>query len=163
MAFGQELKQFKFLHGYGQMLLADINAGNGYKLVCDSGVSPAWVIGHLALVVNTGLQLSGGTPKTDVEAWKPMFGGGSTPTTDASAYPPWDELLAAWHQAHTEVADEIAQAGPEALSRPNPNKRMREGLPTVGDLISFMLTGHESLHLGQLSTWRRVQGRPPLF
>lgn len=163
MALEQEIKVFHFLHGYGQSLLEGIDAEKAMQLICDGGVNPAWIIGHLALVANIGLQLSGGTPKVDIEAWKPLLGGGSTPTTDASAYPAWDELLAAWHQAHTDVAGQIAMASPEALSQPNPNERMREGLPTVGDLISFMLTSHESMHMGQLSTWRRVQGHAPLF
>ena len=162
MAFEQELKQFKFLHGYGQMLLADINADNGYKLICENSVSPAWILGHLALVANMGLALSGGTPKVDIEAWKPLFGGGSTPTADASAYPAWDELLAAWNQVHTEVADELAQAQPGPLAEPNPMESMREALPTVGDLICFMVTGHEGMHLGQLGTWRRTQGWPAI-
>lgn len=163
MAFEQEIKLFKFLHGYGQMLLDGIDADNGYKLICDDGVNPAWILGHLALVANIGLQLSGGEPKVDIEAWQPLFGGGSTPTDDASAYPAWDELVAAWSQAHTEIPDEIAKASDEALAQPNPIEQMREGLPTVGDLITFMLTSHESLHYGQLAAWRRMQGWAPLF
>ena len=33
----------------------------------------------------------------------------------------------------------------------------------MGDFLSFVTTSHVALHLGQLSTWRRVQGQAPLF
>jgi len=40
---------------------------------------------------------------------------------------------------------------------------MKEMLPTVRDGVSFLLTGHLGVHLGQLSAWRRMVGLPPLF
>jgi len=51
----------------------------------------------------------------------------------------------------------------EQLDQTNISERMRPNLPKMHDLLSFVLTGHEAMHLGQLSTWRRVQGHPPLF
>jgi hypothetical protein len=31
------------------------------------------------------------------------------------------------------------------------------------ELIAFLITGHVGVHLGQLSSWRRMIGLPPLF
>ena len=36
-------------------------------------------------------------------------------------------------------------------------------LPTVGDMSTFLILVHTSLHLGQLSAWRRASGKAPLF
>jgi len=33
----------------------------------------------------------------------------------------------------------------------------------MGDFFSFVLTGHEALHPGQLSAWRRARGKTELF
>ncbi|MFN3167147.1 MAG: DinB family protein [Phycisphaeraceae bacterium] len=165
MALEQETKVYQFLLAYGEMVLADISADDAYKLICDGGVSPAWIIGHLAFVANRVLAMAGGQPKIDTDAWKPMFGGGSTPKgeADKDAYPSWDELLKVWREGHADVAAIAPSISEGVLSAQNPNERMRPGLPTVHDFLSFVITGHEAMHLGQLSTWRRVQGRPPLF
>ena len=133
------------------------------KLICDGGVSPAWIIGHLGFVANRIIALCGGEPKIDIDAWTPLFGGGSKPTGEQGDMPGWDEILGAWRQGHADLAAVAPTAPGELLAGENPNERMRAALPTTGDLLSFVLTGHEGMHLGQLSTWRRVQGRPPLF
>jgi hypothetical protein len=159
----QEVKVYQFMQGYGEMLLADIPDDGAFKLICDGGVHPAWIIGHLGFVANRVLAMCGGEAKIDTEGWKPLFGGGSTPTSDPGAYPKWNELIDIWKQGHADVVALVPAMTDESLSQPNPNDRMREALPTVGDFLSFVLTGHEAMHLGQLSTWRRVQGRPPLF
>lgn len=165
MALAQEVKVYQFLLGYAEMLLADIPEEQAFKLICDGGVSPAWIIGHLGFVANRVLAMGGAESKIDSDAWKPLFGGGSTPAgeADKATYPSWDELLRVWREGHADVAALAPSISEAALSAENPNERMRGALPTTGDLISFILTGHEAMHLGQLSTWRRVQGRPPLF
>lgn len=163
MALEQETKVYQFLLGYGEMVLADISDDDAFKLICDGGVHPAWIIGHLGFVANRVIAMCGGQSKIDTEGWKPLFGGGSSPTHDPGAYPPWDELKDIWRQGHADLNAILPTLGADALSQPNPNDRMRDQLPTVGDFLSFVLTGHEAMHLGQLSTWRRVQGRPPLF
>ena len=165
MAFDQESKVYQFLQGYGEMLLADIPEDQAFKLICDGGVSPAWIIGHLGFVAERMLAMGGGQPTIDFDAWKPHFGGGSTPQGEADngTYPSWDELLKVWREGHAKVAAFLPSISNETIAAENPNERMRDALPTVGDLCSFILTRHEAMHLGQLSTWRRVQGRPPLF
>ncbi len=42
-------------------------------------------------------------------------------------------------------------------------ERFRKLMPTLGDGMTFLLTGHFWMHLGQLSAWRRACGMPPLF
>lgn len=165
MALEQEVKVYQFMLGYGEMLLADITDEDAYKLICDGGVSPAWIIGHLGFVANRVLAMCGGEAKVDLDAWGPHFGGGSTPAGDGDrgSCPDWETLKDAWRQGHADIAAIAPSVPAEQLSQPNPNERLKATLPTVQDFLSFVLAGHESMHLGQLSTWRRVQGRPPLF
>jgi hypothetical protein len=36
--------------------------------------------------------------------------------------------------------------------------RMTELFPTLGSLYNFYVGGHMMMHLGQISTWRRMMG-----
>ncbi len=163
MAFEQETKIYRFQQGYAEGLLKDLDASKAFELICADGVSPAWIIGHLALVSNHVTAMLGGTPKVDTEAWGPLFGGGSVAAADGAGYPTWDELQAAFREGHGLITAAVEGATAEQLAQPNPVEMLREGLPTMGDFLSFVTTSHVALHLGQLSTWRRVQGQPPLF
>lgn len=165
MAFEQERKVYRFQQGYGEMLLGAMDKAQAFKLICDNGVHPAWVIGHLALVAHNMTKRLGGGEGTiaDEARWKTLFGGGSKPVPDAAQYPSFDEIIATWRKGHDALDAAVANAKPDALTQQNPAERMRAVLPTVGDLVSFILTGHEGMHLGQLSTWRRLQGMPAMF
>jgi uncharacterized damage-inducible protein DinB len=46
---------------------------------------------------------------------------------------------------------------------PQPGPFLQKELPTLGDILGHLMTTHPSLHLGQLSTWRRVIGLPPVL
>jgi hypothetical protein len=54
-------------------------------------------------------------------------------------------------------------ATPEQLAQPTANPRMKDALPTAREAVAFLLTAHLAGHLGQLSSWRRMIGLPPLF
>lgn len=163
MLFEQELKVYASQLSYGTMLIEGIDAGQAAELICDGGVNPAWIIGHLGQVANNITAMAGGTPAIDTAAWEPLFGGGSQATTDASAYPAWEELVKVWTEGHAAVTQAVPNMSAEQLAGDNPIELLRPVLPTVQDFMSFVLTAHEAMHLGQLSTWRRVQGQPPLF
>ena len=47
-----------------------------------------------------------------------------------------------------------------STDRANPFDSMAETLPTLADLLSYLLSTHEAMHLGQLSAWRRQLGLP---
>ena len=163
MALEKQIAVYRFQQGYAERLLEGLGADQASRPVCEGGVNPAWIVGHLGFVANNITAMLGGTPKIDIDAWKPLFGGGSQVSADPSAYPAWDDLLAAFRESHANLTAAVAAASAEQLAAPNPSDRMREALPTVEDFLSFVLTAHIGMHLGQLSTWRRAQGQPPLF
>ena len=49
------------------------------------------------------------------------------------------------------------------LAAPSPFAPMLELLPTAGDLLAHVLTTHATMHLGQLSAWRRLKGLPAVL
>lgn len=163
MAFEQEIKVYRFQQGYAEGLLAGLDADRAFSLICDSGVNPAWIIGHLATAANNVIALLGGEPQVDSEVWQAKFSGGTQAGTDPADYPAWEEILDVYRQSHDALIAAVQSATAEQLASPNPLEALREPMPTVHDFLSFVLTGHVAMHLGQLSTWRRIQGQPPLF
>ena len=89
-----------------------------------------------------------------------LFGSGSAATADAGAYPSKDELLPALDAACAAGLAALAGLSPEALTTPMPDEDMRDYFPTVGDAMVYMMLVHESIHMGQLTSWRRAMGMP---
>ena len=123
---------------------------------------PAWILGHLALTADGVGEMFGGQ-KTLPAEWRTLFGQGSKPSSVRSDYPLKRELLGAFEECHQRLRDQVAAAGPEVFSQPPTNPRAREAFPTLKELAAFILTGHIGVHLGQLSSWRRMIGLPPTF
>jgi hypothetical protein len=78
-------------------------------------------------------------------------------------YPSKAELLTKFDEAHDLLQRAVVAATPEQLAKPSPHPRTKDKLPTIQDLVGFLLTGHFGVHLGQLTTWRRMIGLPALF
>ncbi len=123
---------------------------------------PAWVLGHVAYAFSNGAKMLGGEPVVP-DDWNGPFGNGSTPVTDASSYPDKASLLNTFEEAHARVSQAFAAAGDAALAAENPIEGLRPMFPTVGELVTFIMTSHAMLHLGQLSAWRRAVGLPSVF
>ena len=160
--FDRELKTFAFLHRYAGMLMADVGDDERCARPTPKATHAAWLIGHLA-TSHDRLGKMFGQPQRLDERWHELFAPGATVEDDASLYPGRDELMAAYDAGHAALPGVIAALPPEKLEEPTPHERLRDALPTTGDLLTFILTGHEATHLGQLSAWRRGLGRDPLF
>lgn len=160
MAFEKEASVLRFMQGYGDMLLSDIAADEMIRQPTPAANHPAWIVGHMAYASDVHVQYAGGVPQ--LSGWSGRFGRGSMPSDDPSQYPGKDELFAAWHAANNRLIDAVQAATPEQLGQPTQGP-LGESFPTVGDFFTFLMTGHTSLHLGQLSAWRRAMGKPHLF
>lgn len=148
----------KFMLGYCDMLMAEIPDDR----MCEqpSGLNhPAWILGHLALTGDYLLKVLGGAPQLD-ESWNKLFGMGSQPTGNRADYPAKEELVTAVRSTYTKACELAGQAKPEILNAPNQSERMKGGLPTMENVAAFLLSAHFTVHLGQLSAWRRAQGMP---
>jgi hypothetical protein len=152
----------RFLMQYARMLVADIPDERLAEQPLPGVNHPAWVLGHLAFSTDVAAGLLGAAKALPPE-WAPLFGPGSKPSAARGAYPPGHELLGALERGFERVRQQAADATPEQLAQPTTNPRMKDALPTVKDLVAFLLTAHLGVHLGQLSSWRRMIGLPPLF
>lgn len=150
------------LLGYAELLVADIADADFTAQTVPGTNHPAWILCHLTYAADGAVGLLGGEKLTDAD-WAAKYGRDSKLSTERSDYPPRDEILRVFRTVHARARELAAQADPDRMQRPNPNARLREQLPTIGELVTFLLTGHLGVHLGQLSAWRRMRGLPALF
>ncbi len=151
-----------FLMGYCQRLVGEI-ADERLAEQPVAGVNhPAWILGHLAWTADGALGMLGAQKALPAE-WETLFGRGSKPSAQRGLYPAKDDLWRAVEQGYQQVRQKAATASPEQLSRPTTNPRAKETLPTLKEMVAFLMSGHMGVHLGQLSSWRRMIGLPPLF
>jgi hypothetical protein len=152
------LAAFRFTLGYAEKLAADL-ADKELAAQPHAGMNhAAWILGHVALGSDFVALLLGEPTVTD-KAWMATFGPGSTPVGDRTAYPTKDELLATMRRTHERAIELLAQATAAQLDAPNETPFFPTEFPTVGTLITHLMTTHAALHLGQLSAWRRVLGK----
>jgi hypothetical protein len=104
-----------------------------------------------------------GGQKTLPAEWNALVGQSSKPSSVRSHYPSKSDLLRAFEECHQRLREQVAAAGPELLAQPPATPRAREAFPTLKEHTTFILTGHVGIHLGQLSSWRRMIGLPPTF
>ena len=160
MTFERELATFRFLLGYGQTLLADVSEEEMTAQPTAGMNHPAWVIGHLAIAFDRhGEYVGAERLLTD---WDAQFGMGTEPKADRDAYMDKAGLVAAWVSSAERYAQAVAAADPKAFELETEGP-LAGPFPTVGDFLTFSLTGHTSIHLGQLSAWRKAMGRPAMF
>ena len=160
--FETECNVNRFLLGYAHTLVDEI----ADERLCEQpspGVNhPAWILGHLAYSGDGAVGVLGGQ-KLLAGDWTKKFGAGSKPSSLRAEYPSKAELLQILQERFATARDLAAAASPEKVALPNPNARLKDKLPTVRDAVAFLMSGHLALHLGQLSTWRRLIGIAPLF
>lgn len=135
-------------------------------LLCDQSKGfmnhPLWQIGHVALA-RVGAAREIGATCEFPEAWAKVFGRGSQPVADASVYPKRAELLAKYKEAVGAFHELAPKATPEQLNAAHSVAALQGVFSTVGDLVSGITCMHDSLHLGQLTAWRRAMGLPSLM
>jgi hypothetical protein len=152
------LAAFRFTLGYAEKLAADLADVELARLPQPGMNHAAWVLGHVALGSDFVALLLGQAMVTD-EAWMATFGPGSMPVGDRAVYPSKSQLLATMRTTHARAIELLSQATAEQLDAPNETQFFPAEFPTVGALITHLMTTHAALHLGQLSAWRRALGK----
>ena len=151
---------YKFNLGIAQRLVADLTPEQ--MVLQPSGVvnHPAWTLGHLVVSANGLGRLLGLAPEAP-DGWDRVFATGGIPSGDAADYPSKEALLEALAAQHERNTAAVLQADPAWFAKPHPDEQRRQYFPTVGDIVIFLMTSHETSHLGQLSAWRRAAGIGP--
>jgi hypothetical protein len=127
------------------------------------GNHPLWTVGHLAVVEGSIPQILFGEPNP-VERWMPLFGQGTRPTTDAKAYPPFDEVLKTYRDLRAKNLARLEEIGDEGLDRAPAAvpKGFEDEMRTMGQTL-LVIALHQMVHVGQLADARRASGREPRF
>ena len=166
-----------FTLGYAKQLTADIpdDKMTAQPVAGKTVNHPAWLIGHITWAADRGvkmLTIPAATP-VDMAAlntlpgvvpaeWTALFAPKTQPLADASRYPSKAELVGTLEKVHTAAIEALTKATPEQLAKPLPEP-MNKRFPTVQHFAALLLTSHESMHLGQLSMWRRMMGLPSVM
>ena len=120
-----------------------------------------WVTGHLASADNFFISMLDASKVAEKEGYGTLFGMGSKPVADPSAYPSVDEVLAYRKERREVLLSIVDGLSDEDMATPTP-----EGTPemfgTYGRVLS-MAAWHEGVHAGQVSIARRALGNEPLF
>lgn len=156
------MHNYSFGVGFLKMLLEGIDEDKMTHQPSPGMNHPIWIVGHLAMTMEFMAGMVGSDYKGP-EGWEALFGYKSEPVDDPGKYPTIKEAIAELDRAVAVLEPALASATDEALSAQMPDEGFREMMPTVGDGVTFILTGHLAVHTGQLSAWRRAIGMKPLF
>jgi hypothetical protein len=146
---------------YAQRLVGDLRDDQMCVQPAEQMNHAAWVIGHLARTGDrvAAARLLGLEPKMP-DNLEPLFDHQSTPVSDRSTYPDKATLLGFLDDAHQRVTAALSQKPDALLDESVADERFAKRFATLGPAFLHVLIGHEQMHLGQLSAWRRVQGLP---
>ena len=153
---------FNFNAAYARRLVEDIPEDKQADQPADIPNHPAWVIGHLANTADFGLE-NLGRDRNMPAGWAEKYGNASTPVADRSQYPAMSELLDHLDRNYAVLIEAFRATDDATLAAATPVERVRTFFPLTGNLITFILTSHASMHLGQVSSWRRAAGLGSVF
>jgi hypothetical protein len=149
---------------YTQSLLDAIDSNDWFRMPSEGVTHVAWLTGHMA-IAEYSLTLSRirGPKPEDAELFgdefRALFGKGSTPVADASAYPFVEEIRAAFDRVHNQALAEIAGYSDDLFDEPTDPPHPL--FTTKGGALLFQ-PQHEMLHAGQIGLLRRLFGNEPL-
>jgi hypothetical protein len=160
--FETVLPLFDFALSYCRRLTEDIR-GDEMSLHPAGVHAPVWILGHIAIALDYGMKPLG-QPMLCPKRWHIQFGPGSDDTAKLDDPPAKSELLQAIVAGHAALRAASAAADAAAMQQPHGLGLLANSpIRTTGDLIAHLMRTHFATHLGQLSFWRRVTGRPALF
>ena len=156
---------------YGNRLLKDVPTERFARFSAPGSTTiqanhPAFILGHLSLYPMKTLELLGQDTSAVVppDNYEELFSKTATCQDDpeGSIYPASDELIAVFNKCYEAGIAGLREATDDKLAEENPiDTPMKQMCPTLGGLLTFYMTSHVLTHLGQLSTWRRMEGMQP--
>lgn len=162
---GLIVPQLRLSLGYAQQLVADIPAEKFAHCPVPRVNHPAWCLGHLAIYAERTLDMIGRKDLASPDpAFDELFKAGTECVDQPGRYPSKDAITKRYLGRWEVVANALPTMPDEHCFEPNPAEgRMRELFPTLGAMIVFVCGTHHMMHLGQISTWRRLIGLGPVM
>lgn len=121
---------------------------------------PAWILGHVSLYHPAAVALLAGKPFDDPKN-DDLFGfAGRGPIDDIAPYGSKRAIVQRFAEGHEQVAQSLLAAPSSAFTQKPSLERWAAMYPTVEFMLPDLLLFHESMHIGQISAWRRAAGLP---
>ena len=122
-----------------------------------------WIVGHLPVAEGRLHKILFGSPNP-VEEWKPLFDWGTQPRTDASAYPPFEEVLQTFRRLRATTLAHLDKIGDQGLDQPTAMvpRGLDAAFATVGK-AALTIAMHQAFHSGEGAVARRASGQQPIF
>ncbi len=128
---------------------------------CAGANHALWIVGHLGYADLMFLTHVAKKSMESPEDWAKLFGMGSVPLPEASAYPALGELKDALADNREALLGWFASMSTEELAKPLP-----EDFKSFADNHGMLMTSlafHEGLHAGQLTVVRKSLGIAPMM
>ncbi len=149
---------------YAEQLVATIPADIFAKMPLKELNSPAFYIGHLSIYCDRICTLLGrGDVVRPMPYAREPYEGSARCVEQPGLYADKDLLVSTFLTRQRQAIEVFSCADDRAFAAEHPAEgRFKEMFPTVGSVTAFLLTDHTSIHLGQISAWRRVVGLGPV-
>lgn len=158
------VNQIRLVREYTGSLVDAVPAEAWFRQPAEGITHVAWQVGHLTVAEHflTMSRIRGSQPEDErliPPEFFTVFGKGSTPTPQASDYPPPAEIRSVFDAVHCRALEELAELPDDVLDEqvdpPHPAFSTKLGA------LSFCPM-HEMLHAGQIGLLRRLLGGKPL-
>jgi uncharacterized damage-inducible protein DinB len=155
-------RQLVNMRQMSERLLADFQTPQQWTFQVHPSCNHAlWFVGHMATSDNFFLSLVAPDKAVQLPEFQVKFGMGSQPTSDPSAYPPPQSVVATMRERRAALLATLSSLSDDDLAKKTPDGAP-EFLPDVASVFE-MAIWHEGQHKGQLSVARRALGYQPLF
>jgi hypothetical protein len=143
-------------------VLEGIDDNLWFRMPSEGVTHIAWQVGHLAVAhYRLGIvRLREARPED--AAWFPadfikLFGQGTMPVADPTAYPPVEEIRNVFHAVHEYVLSELPNYTDEQLEEPSliPHPLYKKKIDSL-----WWCSRHEAMHAGQIALLKRLMGLP---
>lgn len=154
---------YGFFVGWLEWLVADLSDEDLRRPAGPGQHTGLWVLGHLNFAATNALKLLGQDVGDEQRRLAP-FGPGQAPGATIPPEFTKASLLADLKQSQARIAASLAKTDPSVLAAPHGRDYFNDTpLKTLGDVLEQLLTVHAGYHLGQLSVYRAMLGKPALF
>jgi len=156
------IQSFRKNQDYGLRLTGDLTDAQAIQEPAgerDLAVNhPTWCLSHLNVYLPVIQAVIKGESFEDPKGHR--YGMQSSPVHSLDEYEPLATVRNKWDQGHDLVCDLLANADDSVFEKSVQMERWAQVMPNAGICLPYLMLNHENIHLGQISTWRRVMGLP---
>ncbi len=148
-------------HTYVRRVIEHVELSRWFEMPPGCPTHIGWQVGHLAFAKAAHVFGGIGAPRPgetvfDEEQYKTLFGGGTTPGSDAAIYPGASELLGAFDRIHAIAQKSLARVEEDSL-----DDAVKHPIATTKYELACWNAQHAMLHAGQIGLVRRLLGVKP--